>query len=95
MNFGVGDANAGVLCYVDDALVKQVDETIAALDQLLRQLSGASCELSTQLGFGAWNAALNQYCSGAACPVVTEPNVFAFLQANVAFSQSLQRTLNR
>ena len=96
LNFSPGDANAGVLCFVDDALIKQVDAAVAAVDALQAQLALSSCAASAQLGFGAWNAALSAYCSGNACPATApESSVFAFLQANQAFSQSLIRTLNK
>jgi hypothetical protein len=95
LDFSPADANAGVLCYVDDSLVKQVNDTLAALALLQAQLAAASCQVSQQLNFGAWLASLNTFCSGNSCPTTTEPNLFTFLQANVAFSQTLIRQLNQ
>ena len=94
MDFAKQDANAGVLCGVDTSLIAQIDSTIASLDRLDAQLGRTDCDISEQLNFGVWLNEMNRFCSGDACPSLSDPNLYAFLGSNQEFSTNLQRQLN-
>ena len=91
MDFSKQDADAGVLCHVDQSLVGQIDATLATLRTFERQLALANCDVSKQLGFGEWLKQMQAFCSGAACPSLPagEQNLFAFLSANEASLKQL------
>jgi hypothetical protein len=95
LDFTKEDADAGVLCHVDNSLVSQIDVTINSLEILQRQLALSSCEISKQLNFDQWLATMNTFCSGDACPAQPEPNLFQFLSANTEFSLQLKETLGQ
>lgn len=75
-----------VQCYVDDALEASLTAAMAQLDGFLAVLALQDCETSARLGFGAWLARVQSFCSGASCPALPSPNLYAFLQANRAFN---------
>merc|ERR1711991_723055 len=95
LDFTKRDADAGVLCHVDNSLVSQIDTAINSLKIFQRQLALANCEISKELNFGQWLETMNTFCSGDACPTQTEPNLFSFLAANGEFSTELLKTLGQ